>query len=191
MPELITLITATMPSLELPRVVEGWKRVAEKAENLPGFRSMCIWRDCDLPLRYAVTFHEDVESPASLGIWPELMRSEEMFDELVSHEVAPDVRHIVVHNHHMAAPSDVPLGGWMSVSVRVAEIGYGEELAEELGEIFVQLRDLEGYQGSMIGRLYGLEEEVVGIVLWNNEAGFERSVPKKSMYEVRLFQRVS
>lgn len=192
MPDMITLLTATMPSNGMQELVEAWSSVASRCAQQPGFRSMCVWRDCDLPLRYGVTIVESLpDGTDEPVVWPHLLEGDELTNLLAEHDMAPDVRHLIVRHHTQAWPDEIQVGAWMSVSLRVAEMGFAAEMEEELQEIFLQLRDLSGYAGSVIARLYNLEEEIIGIVFWSDEGSFERSLPRKSLYEVRLFQRVA
>jgi len=85
---------------------------------------------------------------------------------------------------------ETPIDSYLSLSVRTSEPGYGQDLAEELEQIFAELQLIPGYLGSYVGVNDALDEEAVGIVAWATDEAFKKSMPKKSTYPVNLFRRV-
>jgi hypothetical protein len=84
-----------------------------------------------------------------------------------------------------------PVGSLLSVSIRVAEPGFGDTLEAELGQIFQELSLIEGRRGSLTFRNESLNEEVVGLVFWLTTMAFETSLPNRIPYEVKLYRRIA
>jgi heme-degrading monooxygenase HmoA len=84
-----------------------------------------------------------------------------------------------------------PVGSLASVSFRIAEPGFGDQLEAEIKRIFEELSVIEGYRGTFTFRNEALDEEVVGIVFWLTTRAFEASLPHRNPYEVKLYRRTA
>lgn len=82
-------------------------------------------------------------------------------------------------------------GAFLSLSSRIADPGQAEVLQEEIGRILEELQVLPGYVGAIYGSNAGLPEEVLGIVWWDTRDAFFSSLPKRSTYEVQLYERLT
>lgn len=87
-------------------------------------------------------------------------------------------------------PLDNGIGGYLSVSQRVADIGYEADLHEELERIFEELTVIDGFLGAMIAQRDILPQEFFGLVAWSTQEAFVRSLPRTMPYEVRFYQRL-
>lgn len=156
----------------------------------PSYRSLSVWKDADFPGRFLTLLHLSTESvvelaSANLSDTPE-------FEALSRSHLAPaDIRVLTVRHRRGGTPTNVEIGGFLSLSMRKSEPGYSDELRAELVDIFESLQYIDGYVGSVIGPNQAVVEEVLGVVLWTNRRSFEASIPGPSPYEVRLFERIS
>lgn len=189
MPEVVTLTSLQVDPAHQARLLELTQQTKVRFENLPGCKSYAFWRDPAKSGAFLLTVHyESVE--ASLRGYETWGTSPQMFDIYAILLDAPDVHRLIVDQTLGASPADVPLGGTISVSHRVADTGHGFALAEELQRIFGELTVLEGFMGGIVGHREQLEEEVSGLALWASAEAFEASMPKRTLYEVRAYSRV-
>ncbi|MCW5943906.1 MAG: antibiotic biosynthesis monooxygenase [Fimbriimonadaceae bacterium] len=189
MPEVVTLTYLTVFPTDERRLLVLSTEVKQRFERLPGCLSYTIWRDDDEEGKYLLIVHYD-SVDASLHGYEAWGTSPQMFDLYAIFRSSPDVLRLVVDRREGTSIGETPWDGFLSVSTRNAELGLGGKLVEELGMIFVELANMEGYRGSMVGHQIQLAERVSGIVLWTDRTSFLASLPKKSMYEVRPFRRI-
>lgn len=101
-----------------------------------------------------------------------------------------DIRQCTLVHQDGTPASGISVGQFMSLSDRSADPGLGPELETEIANIFGELKSIEGYLGSIVGHSLILPEEVIGLVFWDQREAFEQSLPRKVLYEVKLFQRI-
>jgi hypothetical protein len=103
---------------------------------------------------------------------------------------AARVLRLRVVEHVGPSLSETPAGTFLSTSDRIADPGMGKDLTDDLKTVFAELRLMDGCLGSVIARNEILEEESVGLVSWSKKEAFERSLPRKQPYKVRLYNRM-
>jgi len=102
-----------------------------------------------------------------------------------------DLVRIMVRGRVGCRPSQTPLPSYLSMSVRISDPGYEEELVDEIAQIFQELQLIPGFLGALHGNRDGLDEEVIGLVTWESPEAFSHSLPpKQRKYDVRLYERV-
>lgn len=188
MPKTLVLTWVRVSDAEDEAVDAVRNRAMEVLETVDGLASLTFWERAD---RFGsrLTIGE-FDSLDAAGLAMERVASSEVLAELVQvSDSPPDMQRVFVSHAAGAAPNEVPVGGFASISLRTADPGLGAALEQELGIIFQELAFIPGCLGSLLGHRELLDEEVVGIVFWENREAFEASLPKKVMYEVSLYRR--
>lgn len=188
MPKTLVLTWVRVSDAEDEAVDAIRNRALDVLKTVDGLVSLTFWERADrIGSRLTIA---EFDSLDAAGLAIERMSASEVLAELIQiSESPPDLQRIFVSTSSGAGSSGVPIGGYASVSLRTADPGMGASLEQELGIIFQELSFIPGFVGSMIGHRELLEEEVVGIVFWENREAFEASLPKKVMYEVSLYRR--
>ncbi len=78
---------------------------------------------------------------------------------------------------------------FVSLSVRVAEPGRGNELRDDLRRVFSECEMIPGFTGYLIGVNDVLEEETIGLAGWDSQAAFLQSLPEGIIAKVRCYRR--
>lgn len=164
-----------------------------RAQQLIGmdhrYRSLTVWKDCDIPERYAALMHYDVEEDGEDLF--ETISDDQLYSQIVEAHAGPaDVHQMRVAYIHAALPGQTQIGQMMSVSMRKADPGYEEDLLQELRDIFEGIKYIDGYLGSIFGKNKALGEEIIACAFWKDRHSFEESTPRGSFYEIRLYERV-
>jgi len=157
--------------------------------GVDGYGGLALWRMVGAPDRHLVIYeYRDIAS-ADEGLQA-LAAGRLLTQTPVALRAPADVLRAEVLNRTGRALLSTPIERFLSLSIRVAEPGYGQELADELDNIFGELSFIPGFLGSLYARNETISEEVVGIVTWDTQESFVSSVPDGSPYEVRLYRRV-
>jgi heme-degrading monooxygenase HmoA len=157
-------------------------------EKVDGFEGVSIWHRTIEPTQLLALYHyRDVES-AERGL--QALMDGTLFIEEVAAEGPADVTRVTLTAEQGLSLQKVAPGQLLSISKRIADPGYAEDLAEEVSNIFAELALIPGYLGSAYGHNETLAEEVIGLVAWRDEASFQTSVPEGTLYELRLYKKV-
>lgn len=159
-------------------------------ESVSGFLGLSAWQRVhdrmDVLIVYQYKDHDSAERGLIASTETRLLAEEQ-----TTNYRPADVTRVLVTQHRGKAIHDVS-PGFLSISSRVSDPGYGDELHDEIERIFEELRYIPGHLGSVSGPNDSLTEEVVGIVLWDSENAFRASIPPSTpIYEVRLYHRVA
>jgi hypothetical protein len=190
MAELMTVVLARLTERGVERIADVQFGVQQLVGLEPGYLSFSIWRDSDLPERYALLLHQR-KGDGELGLLERLSETQQFVDLVKAYQAPPDVHHMLVEHTHAAQAGSVDPGQMMSMSVRRAEPGYGDDLKQEVSDIFENIRYFEGYLGSVYGPNRAIDEEVIAMVYWKDRRCFDASIPAIPPYEVRLFERIA
>lgn len=163
--------------------------VTEALQRVPGFRGAAYWNCVSKPDSIILLYDYESAEAADRGLRAS-MAVRPLAERLVADVAPPDVMRVKVIESSGLLKGGLPEGRFLSLSIRVAEPGYGEDLSTELTDIFAGLSVIDGFKGSLVGSNDTLDEEIVGLVAWDSKAAFEASLPKGMPYEVLLFQRV-
>lgn len=173
----------------LAQITELWIKSQRIQTSLKGCLSVTVWKDLDLTDRYAFVVEFESEDAWKEAI-PAIVASGIVEQITRAIETTPDIDQIRVDSQDGADLSTSSVGDLMSTSVRRSDPGLGVDIKLETKEIFNSLKFLPGYMGALYGANVNLNEEIYGFVLWSDRAGFEASLPAKSIYEVKLFERI-
>jgi len=174
------------------RVAELDKReaiTAGKLARVKGFLGRSSWRDAGDDVAHLTLYEYDSPEAAAEGLkvvveGPILVESSRL---LLS---PPDVEQVVVVKASGKHVRETSVGNVMSISARIADPGLGESLDQDLENIFGELAAIDGFLGSVRGYRTLVEEERIGIALWRDLPAFQRSLPEKTMYELKAYKRI-
>lgn len=164
---------------------EGLEPHLEKVE---GFLGLGVYRH----VRYAdeqlaLYAYTDPEA-ADRGL--EALGEYRFHSETVSKASVPNVVRLELLGRIGHRILDAPMGSYLSMSLRVANPGYSDELASELDRIFTEISLIEGFLGAEYGRNDTLADELIGLAAWDHAESFQASVPEGTIYDVRLYRRL-
>ena len=81
-------------------------------------------------------------------------------------------------------------GGFLSLTIRNAEPGRADELADDLDIIFGELSVIPGFVGHTVGFHESLPEQACALAAWTRRESFARSLPEGRIHDVELYRRV-
>lgn len=162
--------------------------VTQTAASVDGFQGTGIWQATDDELTRMILFSYASPEAATAGLVA--LGQRRSLIERQGHGAAPaDVLALRVINSGGVLSGGVAHAQLISVSIRIAEPGYGPELIERYEFTFAELGAIPGYAGFLVGVNVNLEEEVAGFAAWDDEGAFLASLPEQKSYKVRLFER--
>lgn len=189
MSPIIILASVAVHELDVPNMEAYYRKLQPALGRVEGFQGLSLWRNIGDRERHLVLYHYASIEAADTGL-SALADGKLLAETAVVNKEPANVMRIIVLGQQGKAVQAVAPGQFLSLSVRVSDPGYGQELADELDRIFGELTLIPGFLGSVYGRSESLEEEVVGLVTWGTRQAFESSVPEGTLYEVKLYQRV-
>jgi heme-degrading monooxygenase HmoA len=159
-------------------------------QAVDGFQSLTLWKDADFQDQYRwLSVHGTHEAAiAGMTAWAESEGIERLSVEL---QTAPSMMVQRIEYRHGSDPNRTTNGQAMSVSVRRADLGMGYQLEAEIADVFENMTYMDGYLGAFYGPSTSMEEEFIGVVFWTNRVAFERSLPQRPPYELRLLERIA
>lgn len=184
------LIRIHINELDIAGVEDYYLSSKERLSTVDGAFGHSMWRGADDRADLMVVFEFKDMDAAERGL--QALSGIRLLAESQAADYNPaDLIHVQVTGRNGARISAAPKPAYLSMSVRVADPGFGNDLIEELGNIFQELSLIPGYAGSVQGFSDSLREEAVGIVTWATRDAFEASVPPSVRpYKVRLYERV-
>lgn len=189
MSEVLVLNRARFAEIDMDRMASIRTKALSVLATVPGMLSMTLWERHDDPFAFLILGHFATEDD-SLQAWDAIMRSPvmEVINDLMSE--TPNATRFYVRWQSGTSLDEAEIGTFLSVSTRIADMGYSPELLTELQTIFQELKMLPGHLGGLTGQMIEVPDEVLGIALWDSIQSYESSIPKKSMYRIDLYQRV-
>jgi hypothetical protein len=189
MPTHLVLFQIRVP-LSNAAALEGREdRITALLGGIEGFEGFTLWQGVADPTNILGIYEYATREAAEEGM--RVYALNPVLDEAVEFSTEPmQIRQVVAKEVDGKLPSQSEEGHVISLSFRVASPGLSEELQEDLDRVFDSLRLTPGYLGSVRGCLESLEDEAVGIVLWEDSLAFSRSLPARGPYEVQLYRRV-
>ena len=188
-PEVLSLTRARFAQIDLERMNVIRNKALNVLNESPGLLSMTLWEKFDDPFSFMIASHFSNEDH-SLTAWDNILRSPvfEIVNDLLTDTPSTNRFYIdwaTGQSLDVAAP-----GTFCSISTRIADLGFGPQLKEELRNIIIELKLIPGFLGGITGQLTDVSDEILGLIVWESKSAFEASIPKKSMYRIDLYQRV-
>jgi heme-degrading monooxygenase HmoA len=190
MPGTIFVARLNVPTPKIARFWDTCKSVSGLASFLPGFLGFSVWSDASNPDSYLMVFESEDERCAN-GTMKALIESP-LYDELQKEiEGTSSNRFVNVVAQSGGLISEMPVGSFLSASLRNAEPGRAHELAKDYDLVFENLSFIDGFAGFAYGPSNHVEEQMVGFAWWNTAEAYLASLPPQIFYEIRLFRRIS
>lgn len=190
MSEILLLIRVHIDEIDNPGVESYYLTARERFAKMTGILGSSLWRDHKDSGQSLIAFEfRDVESAdrAMAAISTVHLLSESQAAEF---EPAEAIR-VIVRGRFGRRVSEAATTGFLSMSLRISDPGYGDDLVSEIDQIFQHLRLIPGFAGAIFGTSDDLDEEVIGVVTWDSKEAFVASLPPSQRpYEVKLFARV-
>jgi heme-degrading monooxygenase HmoA len=188
MPEVAVLVKVRIHRDDVANLMEYRAKNVKALKSSPGFESLSIWESQSNKGWYLILIVYSDEAAADEGLKVSLGEGP-LVAALKNVTTPPVVRRGPIEAHHGAKPTTLPDDAYLSLSVRVAGPGMGDDLFRELKRIFRELALIDGYLGSFTCRNSSLDEEAMGVAFWSSREAFETSLPAAKVHEVELFRR--
>lgn len=188
-PEVIVVTKARFLEIDIDRLSAIRTKAMGVLKGVPGTLSLTLWEKHSDPFAFAIIGHFESEE-GSIQAWDALTRSPvmEIVTDLMSE--TPNSERFYVLESTGTSLDSLPVGSFGSISARIVDIGYGRKIADELSQIFEDLKLIPGFLGGLVGQHLEVSDEILGLAYWSSVPSFEASLPKKSMYKIDLYQRV-
>lgn len=186
--EVLVVSRARFGQIDLETMASLRNRVLNVFSGVPGFISTSIWEQVEDPFSFLMVGHfSSVDD--SLKAWDLIVRSpvmEVIGDLLVE---APNSQRFFLRRSSGLSLENTKPGHFLSLSARLADMGYGRDVLDELDRIFTELKLIPGFLGYVTGQMTEIEDEVLGLAFWESRQAYEASIPKKALYKIDLYTR--
>lgn len=189
MSRVITVSKFWVPPDRFDQVSQLWIETKRIQDRHRGCLASTVWKDLDLTERFAFV-SEFQDHNAATSAFEAIETAGLIVQTARALPSTPDIDQIRVYEEDGVQLAKTSIGDLLSTSVRRSEPGFGPVIEEETKQIFDSLKFLDGYLGALQGANVSLQEELYGFVFWSDRAGFEASLPAKSLYEVKLYERI-
>lgn len=190
MSEVLFLVRAIVNELDLAHMDSYYENLRQKLSAHPGFIGLSLWRMTGSydELLVVQEYRDHAASEAGM----EAMANSRLLAETHTADYNPaELLDMEVAGRYGVRISQTPVPSYLSMSVRVADPGYEEELIEKLSDIFAELSLIPGFLGAVYGCREALREEAVGVAIWESAEAFSRSLPPKQIkYQVKLYEKI-
>ena len=164
------------------------RSVGNALQDVKGFQGYGVWQSVQDPLARMVLFSYASEDSARAGLVVVAERRTLIERQGPGAEPSDALALSVVHAEGALA-NGLPQAAALSISIRIAEPGYGDVLVDSYLRTFAELAAIPGFAGMLVSVSQTLAEEVVGLVAWDDEAAFRASLPRQKVYQVKLYER--
>jgi len=174
--EILILARVRIHEYDLSIIADYYFAVNERLSTVEGSYGLSVWRDPQDSESFLVVYeYADVEAAERGLVAVTEVRS---LAETQFADFRPaNVLRVRTHERSGRRVSKTANTACLSMSVRVADPGYGPELVDQLGRILDELQYIPGFVGYVYGQNDILDEEVIGIVTWSNALSFQSSLP--------------
>ena len=156
--------------------------------TVDGFEGSGYWQSYNDPTYTMIHYQYRDQASAEAGL-RQLVEKRPLTERADLMTSPPDVLGIDIKGR-LGRRVTSEVGDWLSISIRMADTGYGPELCEELDRIFHEISVLDGFLGAEYGVNQTLDDQVVGLALWTSREAFATSVPPGTIYDVNVFRRL-
>jgi heme-degrading monooxygenase HmoA len=164
------------------------KAVQEALEGVDGFQGFGVWQNVQDPLARLVLFSYASPEAAQRGLVAISARRSLVERQGKGAEPAHVLGLKVIHSEGALAHGLCQAPA-LSISIRIAEPGYGADLIDVYFRTFAELAAIPGFAGMLVAVNENLPEEVVGLAAWDDEKAFRASLPHQKVYQVKLYER--
>jgi len=165
------------------------KRITDILRGIKGFVSLAFYEDVDAPAHFCSFAH--YETFDALKEAYNALDHAKLYDAVRNNfSDPPEMLWFNLVEGQGGGFEDIKLGEFCSISVRTAAPGFSGDLLEEMQDIFQNLEAIPGFRGSVIALNHEVAEQTMGICFWGDKDSFSSSMPKRPLYDVRLYQRM-
>lgn len=164
------------------------RAVKEALAEVEGFQGVGLWQSAQDPLARMILFSYESPEAAQKGLVAISARRSLVERQGEAAEPA-DVLGLTVLHTEGAFVHGLSQAAALSISIRIAEPGYGAELVDTYIRTFAELAAIPGFAGMLVAVNQNLCEEVIGLAAWDDEKAFRASLPRQKVYQVRLYER--
>lgn len=190
MSEILILVRVRVDELDYVHLEAYTDAARSRLATVAGWHGLSVWRDTEDP-QALLLCHEYTDVPAAERGLVALAGMPLLVEQGGAQLQPADVLRVRVLGRTGKRLSSCESPSYLSMSIRVADPGYGADLASEIDMIFQELAFLPGCLGSVYGENDVLTEEIVGLVTWASHEAFQSSLPPGlAPYEVRLMERI-
>lgn len=189
MAETLAIARFALHPLDAPTGETHYRQLASALASVPGFLGQILAVKEDAPSYLAISRYADLAA-AERGLVT--VAAHPLREKLaVSDGSLADVARYQIRS---AAPGagvfEGRVGGYLSLTVRNAEPGRADELADDLDIIFGELSVIPGFVGHTVGFHETLPEQACALAAWTRKESFARSLPEGRIHDVELYRRV-
>ena len=163
------------------------RSVGGALEGIEGFQGYGVWQSIEDPLAKMILFSYASEEAARDGLVVVADRRTLIERQGPGAEPSDALALSIVHAEGALAHG-LSQGSALSISIRIAEPGYGNSLVDVYLRTFAELAAIPGFAGMLVAVSQNLAEEVIGLVAWDDEAAFRASLPRQKVYQVKLYE---
>ncbi len=169
-------------------IIEVRDAALKTLDGIEGFLSLSYFEDVESPSNFVSVAH--YASPEAMTAAYTKLQEDRVYDKLAQKLSHPmEIEWLDVYGGFGKGFRDADVGEMCSISIRTASPGMGADLAKETADIFKNISAMQGFRGCVIGVNRNIQEQVIGICLWDDAASFEASIPDRETYEINLYQR--
>ncbi|MBS1714967.1 MAG: hypothetical protein JST30_11595 [Armatimonadetes bacterium] len=174
---------------DMDRLANLSNRLITVLKSVPGFVSVTLWERHDDPFAFMSIGHFQHVADANRA-WEEVVKSPvtEVLADLMSEPI--NMLRFGLKSRTGHSLDEVEVGQLCSLSTRISDPGFGDELKRETEAIFTELKEFRGFVGGVVAQMMDVPEEVLGLAFWTDKPAFDASLPKNSMYRIDLYHRV-
>ncbi|MBX3117646.1 MAG: hypothetical protein KF784_01160 [Fimbriimonadaceae bacterium] len=189
MPDLLVVSSFQFLPVFLSQATRMPMRARELLMEHEGVKSYTAWQDPSDPAKLTtILWVEGDEIADEIAL---TMSQNSFYAEALKTFTGPaDMKRVRITTTVGKSIDDTDSGDYLSISHRIAEPGMMDEMEDELEGIFQDLQTISGFIGSMHGPNAALDEEMIALAFWADEASYRKSLPRKMMYSIGLTRRI-
>ncbi|RYG24846.1 hypothetical protein EON82_09265 [bacterium] len=187
MAETLIMVRVRLHPEDVDAATTYTRAVKEALADVEGFQGAGLWQSVQDPLSRMILFSYASPEAAAKGLVA--ISARRSLVERQGEAAAPaDVLGLIVVHTEGAFVHGLSQAAALSISIRIAEPGYGAELVDSYIQTFAELAAIPGFAGMLVAVNQNLSEEVVGLAAWDDERSFRASLPRQKVYQVRLYE---
>lgn len=190
MNEVLILIRAQVPLRIRHKFKDATSELNRNLAQVLGFQGFTAWESATKAgsIFVAIEYVDDISAERGLEAWVDFMPSLRM---QVPFESTPEVVSMKVQRrigkHLVSADKE----SCMSFSHRVSEPGRGDDLRRDVDMVLEGMSLMDGFESGVYGYNDTLNEEILCLATWENEACYAASLPPRDPdYSLELYRRI-
>lgn len=171
------------------KVAQYYEQLDPKLKQVDGYEGVGLWQSPTEPNAFLALYHYTSVEAAERGL--EVVAEERTLTQSIPAQfMPPDVTRIEVMGRLGRREPNAKVGDFLSISFRLSDPGYSDQLLEDLNQTFAEIMNIPGFLGAEWGQNESLCDEVIGIASWESQEAFQNSLPPGRQHELSLYMRV-